>query len=345
MVSATEQAEAFLAGAAVNPATADNKKASVVASSSSTEKQKEKGTNGPVAGVENSDLAPGPSRHIHGGDSYRPASSGSAGSDRAANSRAARGRSRSPVRRERRSPRSPRDYHSRNYDDRLADTYRPRGGKRSASRSPSRSPASHRRRVDDHDGRDYRDDRSRRYDDRSRRPPRERIDSGPHRERRNERVTTPPVPEEDQDRRTVFIQQLVVRATRKDITNFCSQVGNVKDVNIVVDRNSGRSKGFGYVTFSTVEEATNSLSLTGKKLMNQPVIVSLSEAEKNRAARTEPGPRNTAPPHRLYVGNVHFTLDEDVLRELFEKIGPLTLVQLQRDDNGRSKGYGFIEYV
>jgi RNA-binding protein 23/39 len=87
------------------------------------------------------------------------------------------------------------------------------------------------------------------------------------------------------------------------------------------------------------------VNLTGQRLMNIPIIVQQTESEKNRVARTTTGNAkdNGAPPHRLYVGNVHFSVSEDDLSELFSAYGELEFVQLQKDEQGRSKGFGFVQ--
>lgn len=54
---------------------------------------------------------------------------------------------------------------------------------------------------------------------------------------------------------------------------------------------------------------------------------------------------NSIPFHRLYVGNIHFSITEQDLQNVFEPFGELEFVQLQKDDNGRSRGYGFVQYV
>jgi RNA-binding protein 39 len=83
-------------------------------------------------------------------------------------------------------------------------------------------------------------------------------------------------------------------------------------------------------------------------LLGIPIIAQLTEAEKNRQARnteTTSGHHHTAPFHRLYVGNVHFSITEDDLTNVFEPFGELEFVQLQKDETGRSKGYAFVQYV
>ena len=45
------------------------------------------------------------------------------------------------------------------------------------------------------------------------------------------------------------------------------------------------------------------------------------------------------------MGNIHFSITETDLQNVFEPFGELEFVQLQKDDTGRSRGYGFVQYV
>lgn len=106
----------------------------------------------------------------------------------------------------------------------------------------------------------------------------------------------------------------------------------------------------GYVEFKSEDTIAAALQLTGQKLLGIPVIVQVTEAEKNRQVRntaeTPSGGNATGVPfHRLYVGNIHFSITESDLRNVFEPFGELEFVQLQKDDSGRSRGYGFVQYV
>lgn len=104
----------------------------------------------------------------------------------------------------------------------------------------------------------------------------------------------------------------------------------------------------GYVEFKDEDSVTQALQLTGQKLLGIPIIVQVTEAEKNRQVRTTEGSSghpNSIPFHRLYVGNIHFNVTEQDLQAVFEPFGELEFVQLQKDDQGRSRGYGFVQYV
>ncbi|XP_073431536.1 probable RNA-binding protein 23 isoform X3 [Dendrobates tinctorius] len=161
--------------------------------------------------------------------------------------------------------------------------------------------------------------------------------------RQPEPNTTP----EERDARTVFCMQLAARIHPRDLEDFFSAVGKVRDVRMISDKNSRRSKGIAYVEFVDIESVPLAIGLTGQRLLGVPIIVQASQAEKNRlAAMASNMQRSNSGPTRLYVGSLHFNITEDMLRGIFEPFGRIENIQLLREpDTGRSKGYGFITFV
>ncbi|XP_063769640.1 probable RNA-binding protein 23 isoform X3 [Pseudophryne corroboree] len=237
---------------------------------------------------------------------------------------------------------------------------------RSGDRHRSRSRDRHRHRSsrDRHRSRERRHrsrSRGRRYSSRSRnrrREERSRHRSTSHRYTRSrsrsprykersplrqpESTLTP----EERDARTVFCMQLAARIRPRDLEDFFSAVGKVRDVRIISDRNSRRSKGIAYVEFVDIQSVPLAIGLTGQRLLGVPIIVQASQAEKNRmAAMANNLQRGNFGPMRLYVGSLHFNITEDMLKGIFEPFGKIENIQLQREpDTGRSKGYGFITF-
>lgn len=151
---------------------------------------------------------------------------------------------------------------------------------------------------------------------------------------------------EERDARTVFCMQLAARIRPRDLEDFFSAVGKVRDVRIISDRNSRRSKGIAYVEFCEIQSVPLAIGLTGQRLLGVPIIVQASQAEKNRlAAMAAPLQKGSGGPLRLYVGSLHCNITKDMLRGIFEPFGKIDTIVLMRDpDTGQSKGYGFITF-
>ncbi|XP_024853230.1 probable RNA-binding protein 23 isoform X3 [Bos taurus] len=151
---------------------------------------------------------------------------------------------------------------------------------------------------------------------------------------------------EERDARTVFCMQLAARIRPRDLEDFFSAVGKVRDVRIISDRNSRRSKGIAYVEFCEIQSVPLAIGLTGQRLLGVPIIVQASQAEKNRlAAMANNLQKGSGGPVRLYVGSLHCNITEDMLRGILEPFGKIDNIVLMKDsETGRSKGYGFITF-
>ncbi|XP_023619435.1 probable RNA-binding protein 23 isoform X3 [Myotis lucifugus] len=151
---------------------------------------------------------------------------------------------------------------------------------------------------------------------------------------------------EERDARTVFCMQLAARIRPRDLEDFFSAIGKVRDVRIISDRNSRRSKGIAYVEFCEIQSVPLAIALTGQRLLGVPIIVQASQAEKNRlAAMANNLQKGSGGPMRLCVGSLHCNITEDMLRGIFEPFGKIDNIVLMKDsDTGRSKGYGFITF-
>lgn len=70
------------------------------------------------------------------------------------------------------------------------------------------------------------------------------------------------IPREEHLRNTrYFVGGLAANSTSDSMREFFAAYGKVVDATVMVDRESGRSKGFGFVTF---EDASNADQLVGK---------------------------------------------------------------------------------
>ncbi|XP_011190768.1 RNA-binding protein 39 isoform X2 [Zeugodacus cucurbitae] len=152
---------------------------------------------------------------------------------------------------------------------------------------------------------------------------------------------------EERDARTVFCMQLSQRIRARDLEEFFSSVGKVRDVRLITCNKTKRFKGIAYIEFKDPESVALALGLSGQKLLGIPISVQHTQAEKNRIANAVPTftPKNHTGPMRLYVGSLHFNITEDMLKGIFEPFGKIDSIQLIMDtETGRSKGYGFITY-
>ncbi|CAJ2641617.1 unnamed protein product [Trifolium pratense] len=194
-------------------------------------------------------------------------------------------------------------------------------------------------------------EREREERERSRRS-RSRSERDLDRDSRDKKEAAEPEADPERDQRTVFAYQMPLKATERDVYEFFSKAGKVRDVRLIMDRNSRRSKGVGYIEFYDAMSVPMAIALSGQLLLGQPVMVKPSEAEKNLVqSNTTSGAAGVTGPYgavdrKLYVGNLHFNMTESQLREIFEPFGTVEVVQLPLDlETGHCKGFGFIQFA
>jgi len=86
----------------------------------------------------------------------------------------------------------------------------------------------------------------------------------------------------------LFVGSLAYATTDDGLKAFFEQIGEVASARVITDRDSGRSKGFGFVQF--VDEANNQKAvdeLNGKELDGREISVSLARPKEERPPRRD----------------------------------------------------------
>jgi RNA recognition motif-containing protein len=73
----------------------------------------------------------------------------------------------------------------------------------------------------------------------------------------------------------LFVGSLAWSATDDDLKNFFSSAGTVVSAKVIVERETNRSKGYGFVEMSSEEEAKAAIDkLNGQELNGRQIVVS-----------------------------------------------------------------------
>ena len=84
----------------------------------------------------------------------------------------------------------------------------------------------------------------------------------------------------------LYVGNLAFSATDGDLKEIFSQYGTVTDASILMDRTSGRSRGFGFVTMSNHEEGLACIEhLNGNEIGGRRLTVNEARPMEERAPR------------------------------------------------------------
>uniref|UniRef100_A0A452YZK1 RRM domain-containing protein n=1 Tax=Aegilops tauschii subsp. strangulata TaxID=200361 RepID=A0A452YZK1_AEGTS len=117
-----------------------------------------------------------------------------------------------------------------------------------------------------------------------------------------------------------------------------SKFGPLDDCIVMKDRSSGRSRGFGYVTFSSVEDAknvVNSEHILGDRTLEVKIA---TPKEEMRA----PGNKKAT---RIFVARIPQSVDESMFRRHFQTFGEITDLYMPKELGSKEhRGIGFVTF-
>ncbi|MFZ5808705.1 MAG: RNA recognition motif domain-containing protein [Chloroflexota bacterium] len=70
----------------------------------------------------------------------------------------------------------------------------------------------------------------------------------------------------------LYVGNLPYSVTEDELRDYFAQAGSVKSVALIRDRDTGRSKGFAFVEYETVEEAQKAIDFFNGKQMNERTL-------------------------------------------------------------------------
>src|SRR5436190_5966499 len=159
-----------------------------------------------------------------------------------------------------------------------------------------------------------------------------------------------------EDARKLFVAGLPDSITEDALREiFEATGGKVVDVSLPRDRATGRPRGFGFVTFSTAEEAAEARSsLDGSLQAGRSMSVRPFSSEPPRRVD---GPRGETgggagggggpqanEDRTLYVGNLPYDASQQEVTEFLGQHGvqPIVRIHLPAGPDGRPRGFGFV---
>ncbi len=90
----------------------------------------------------------------------------------------------------------------------------------------------------------------------------------------------------------LYVGNLSFDTTTEDLEKMFGEIGTVESTNIIEDRETGRSRGFGFVEMSSKEEGQNAISaLNGKEIDGRALTVNEAKPREDRAGSGGSGGR------------------------------------------------------
>lgn len=91
----------------------------------------------------------------------------------------------------------------------------------------------------------------------------------------------------------LFVGSLAYSVTDQELEDFFAAIGKVNSAKVIIDRDTNRSKGFGFVEMENDEEAKAAIDqLNGKELNGRAIAIDEAKPQENRERRPYSGGNN-----------------------------------------------------
>lgn len=80
----------------------------------------------------------------------------------------------------------------------------------------------------------------------------------------------------------LFVGSLPWSITNESLAELFAKYGEVTEAIVITDRDTGRSKGFGFVTFAREEDAQKALEMDGKEVDGRTIVVNIAKPREDR---------------------------------------------------------------
>ncbi|XP_060201380.1 polyadenylate-binding protein 7-like [Lycium barbarum] len=134
----------------------------------------------------------------------------------------------------------------------------------------------------------------------------------------------------------LYVGDLDGDVTDGELFEAFSEFKSLDSVRVCRDSSTGRSLCYGYVNFISPQDAVRAIEVKNHSTLNGKAIrVSWSRRDSD-VRRSE-----TA---NVFIKNLNDTIDSAKLEEIFHKFGNILSCKVAVSEDGRSKGYGFVQF-
>ncbi|KAL8152816.1 hypothetical protein V2J09_010576 [Rumex salicifolius] len=144
----------------------------------------------------------------------------------------------------------------------------------------------------------------------------------------------------------LFVGNLPFSVDSAQLAGLFETAGTVEMVEVIYDKATGRSRGFGFVTMSSAEEVEAAeQQFNGYVLDGRTLRVNAGPPPPKREGFVPRGGSSYENSYRVHVGNLSWGVDDMSLKSLFSDHGNVVEAKVIYDrESGRSRGFGFVTF-
>jgi heterogeneous nuclear ribonucleoprotein A1/A3 len=148
------------------------------------------------------------------------------------------------------------------------------------------------------------------------------------------------IADRDPSHRKIFVRGLGWETNSQSLKSTFSEFGELEEAIAIIDKNTGKSRGYGFVTFKHMDGALNALREPSKRIDGRISVCQLASMGSGSAQ-----PPQDLAARKIYVGNVPLAWPVDHLLGIFSEFGEIEEGPLGLDKQaGKERGFALFIY-
>jgi len=151
----------------------------------------------------------------------------------------------------------------------------------------------------------------------------------------------------------VFMGNLSWQIDEASLQEAMKDCGTITNCKWLEDRDTGKFKGCGFISFSSPEEAAKAVAMNGTEVLGRAIKCDFSQGKpstpgKGGGAGGAVRPMQEKPEgcNTIFAGNLSFDIDDDQMKAFFKDCGEVSSIRWLTDrDTNQFKGCGFVEFA
>ncbi|KAH9295015.1 hypothetical protein KI387_038603, partial [Taxus chinensis] len=147
------------------------------------------------------------------------------------------------------------------------------------------------------------------------------------------------VASKDPAHRKLFVRGLAWETGSLTLREAFEKYGEVEEGAVIIDKSTGKSRGFGFITFKHMDSAQRALKEPSKTIDGRITVCNLATAGTNPAQSADQSQR------KLYIGGLSYETSNETLISLFSQYGEIEEGSVAYDKNtNKSRGFAFVTF-
>ena len=136
--------------------------------------------------------------------------------------------------------------------------------------------------------------------------------------------------------------------TQEELADFFQKYGDVEESKICTDKNTGKSKGFGFLKFYEKKSAVAAMNDADNIVVGGRNLQIRYSNDKNGPIKGGNGGNNAkrgpSSEFGIFVGNISYKCTENDLKKFFKDCGKVVDVRLAKKPDGKLKGFAHVDF-